>query len=133
MQLFCLDNKMFFFAHKKLKNPHPQKLLRKPQIQSFYLTAWAAQTTQREEFMFQNVAFRPTVYRTGDSSNKLVFSVYDLSSLGCEWLLSAVFPKIVTALKKHMTCYNFNLNFLFYYSQKLQTAINKFQNCLEVF
>ena len=66
-------------------------------------------------------------------SYKLVFSIYDLSSLGCEWLLSAVFPKIVTALKKYMTCYNFNLNFLFYYSQKLQTAINKFQNCLEVF
>ena len=28
---------MFFFAHKKLKNPHPQKLLRKTQIYFFPL------------------------------------------------------------------------------------------------
>ena len=26
---------------------------------------WAAQMAQTEEFMFQNVAYRPTVYRTG--------------------------------------------------------------------
>merc|ERR1711934_306769 len=36
-------------------------------------------------------------------SYKLVFSVYDLSSLGCEWLLSAVFPKIIMGLTSHMT------------------------------
>ena len=44
---------------------HPQKLLRKPQIHFFSLTALTAQTTQTEEFMFQNVAYRPTVHRTG--------------------------------------------------------------------
>ena len=49
---------------KSLKN-HPQKLLRKTQINFFFLTAWAAQMAQTEEFMFQNMAYRTTVYRTG--------------------------------------------------------------------
>ena len=44
---------------------HPEKLLRKPQIHFFSLLPWAAQTAQTEEFMFQIVAYRPTVYRTG--------------------------------------------------------------------
>ena len=48
---FLID---LFFAHKKLKK-HPQKLRRKTQIHFFILTA------QTEEFMFQNVAYRPTV------------------------------------------------------------------------
>ena len=40
-------------------------MLRITQIHFFSLVAWAAQTAQTEEFMLQNVAFRPTVYRTG--------------------------------------------------------------------
>ena len=52
------------FDHKKLKN-HPQKLLRKTQIHFFSLLPCAAQTVQLEEFMLQDVAYRPTVYRTG--------------------------------------------------------------------
>ena len=44
---------------------HPQKLLRKTKIHLFTLIAWAAQTAQTEGFMFQNVAFKPTVCRTG--------------------------------------------------------------------
>ena len=33
----------------------------------------AAQTAQTEEFMFQNVAYRPTVYKTGvDANDKLI-------------------------------------------------------------
>ena len=28
-------------------------------------TTWAAETAQTEEFMLQNVAYRPTVHRTG--------------------------------------------------------------------
>jgi hypothetical protein len=32
----------------------------------FFLTASTAQMAQTEELMFQNVAYRPTVYRTGD-------------------------------------------------------------------
>ena len=31
----------------------------------FFFIPWAAQTAQTEEFMFQNVAYRPAVYRTG--------------------------------------------------------------------
>ena len=54
----------FFLPTKSWKN-HPQKLLRKTQIHFFFLTASSAQMAQTEEFMFQNVAFRPTVYRTG--------------------------------------------------------------------
>ena len=41
-----------YFQNKKLKK-HPQRLLR------------AFQTAQTEEFMFQDVAYRPTVYKTG--------------------------------------------------------------------
>ena len=32
---------------------------------TFFLTASTAQMALTEEFMFQNVAYRPTVYRTG--------------------------------------------------------------------
>ena len=59
---------MQFFLPTKSRKKHPQKLLRKPQIHFFSLLSWAAQTTQTaqtQEFMFQNVAYRPTVYRTG--------------------------------------------------------------------
>ena len=70
MQLFSADATIYFkkikgfFAHIKLKKP-PSKLLRKTQIHFFFLTVWAAQTAQTDEFMFQNAAYRPTVYRTG--------------------------------------------------------------------
>ena len=52
---------------KSWKN-HPQKFLRIPQIHLFFLTALTAQTAQTEKFMFQNVAFRPTAYRTGSNT-----------------------------------------------------------------
>ena len=42
-------------------------MLRIPQIHFFFLTALTAQTATTEEFMFQNVAYWPTVYRTGIS------------------------------------------------------------------
>ena len=32
---------------------------------NFPLLSWAAQTAQTAEFTFKNVAYRPTVYRTG--------------------------------------------------------------------
>jgi len=53
-----------------MEKNHPQKLLRKTQIHFFFLTASTAQMAQTEEFMFQNVAYRPTVYRTGFLSKK---------------------------------------------------------------
>ena len=49
---------------KSWKN-HPQKLLRIPQIHFFFITALTAQTAQTEEFLFQNVVYWLTVYRTG--------------------------------------------------------------------
>ena len=55
---------------KSLKN-HPQKLLRIPQIHFFSFTALTAQMAITEEFMFQNVAYGPTVYRTGDKSEPI--------------------------------------------------------------
>ena len=57
------------FWPPKVKKKHPQKLLRIPQIHFFSLTALTAQTAQTQEFMFQNVAYWPTVYRTGDLPN----------------------------------------------------------------
>ena len=57
----------FFLPIKSWKN-HPQKLLRKTKIHFLFLTAWAAQTVQTELFMFQNVAYRTTVYRTGTAT-----------------------------------------------------------------
>ena len=59
MQLFST-----VFLHKKLKKP-PSKVAQKNSNPPFFLTAWPAQTAKTEEFMFQNVAYRPTVYRTG--------------------------------------------------------------------
>ena len=65
MQVFSADATIFFqkilsFKDQKLKKP-PSKVA-KTQLHFFFLTAWTAQT---EEFTFQNVAYRPTVYRTG--------------------------------------------------------------------
>ena len=59
-----LKNPLIFLTTISLKN-HPQKLLRIPQIHFFPLLPWAAKTAPTEEFVFQNVAYRPTVYRTG--------------------------------------------------------------------
>ena len=53
-----------FFVHQKLKKP-PSKVSQNSSNPLFFLTALTAQTTQTEEFMFQNVAYWPTVYRIG--------------------------------------------------------------------
>ena len=58
-------NFFFFFAHKKLKKTSLKSCSEKLKYTFFPLLPWAAQTTQTEEFMFQSVAYRPTVYRTG--------------------------------------------------------------------
>ena len=54
-----------------MKKP-PSKVAQKNSNPLFFLTALSCQTTQTEEFMFQNVAYRPSVYRTG------VYRVYIL-------------------------------------------------------
>ena len=60
-----------FFAHEKLKKP-PLKVAKKYSNWFFSLLPWAAQTAQIEEFMFQNVAYRPTVYKTGVFRHQLM-------------------------------------------------------------
>ena len=54
------------FAHKKLKKTTLKICSEKLKSTFFSLLPWAAQTAQTKEFMFQNVAYRPTVYRTGN-------------------------------------------------------------------
>ena len=43
----------------------PSKVVKKYSNLFSSLLAWATQAAQTEEFMFQNVAYRPTVYETG--------------------------------------------------------------------
>ena len=50
-----------FFAHKKLKKTTLKSC---SEILNFFPPI-AARTDQTEEFMFQNVAYRPNVYKTG--------------------------------------------------------------------
>ena len=64
--------KIIFFALKKLEKT-PSKVAQKNSNPLFFLTASSAQTAQTEEFMFQNVAYRPTVYRTGHVTFTVIF------------------------------------------------------------
>ena len=69
MQLFIanatvfLKQKLIFFAHEKLKK-NTLKSCSEILNLFFALLPWSAQTAQIEEFVFQNVAYRPTVYKT---------------------------------------------------------------------
>jgi hypothetical protein len=58
------SKKKFVFSQKKLKKPFA-KVAQKTSNPLFSLLPEAAQTAQTEEFMFQNVAYRPNVCRTG--------------------------------------------------------------------
>ena len=69
----------YFFCCQKIEKNHPQKFLRKTQIHFFSLLPWVAQTAQTEEFIFQNVAYRPTVYRTGTLEKPFTYSCFDLN------------------------------------------------------
>ena len=57
-----------------------------------------------------------------------------LVEIYCRGLLSVAFYKIITALKRHMTCYNLNLYSVFLPMSETckQLNRNKFQNCLKV-
>ena len=70
MQLFCTDATIFsknlkFFCPQKVEKTTLKSCSEKLKSTFFPLLPWAAQKAQKEEFMFQNVAYRPTVYRTG--------------------------------------------------------------------
>ena len=62
-QYNIFEKKMLTKSWKK----HAQKSLRYTPFFSSLLP-WATQTAQTEEFMFQNMAYRPTVYKTGNTS-----------------------------------------------------------------
>ena len=60
MQLFSADATVFK-KKSKMKKP-PSKVAQK---YSNCFSLWAAKTTQTEIVIFQNVAYRPTVHKTG--------------------------------------------------------------------
>ena len=55
----------FYFCPQKVEKTTLKDCSEKTQIHFFSLTASTAQLAKTEVFMFQNVAYRPTVYRTG--------------------------------------------------------------------
>ena len=57
-----------FFCPQKVKKT-PSKVAQKNSYPLFFLTAWDTQAAKTEGFMFQNVAYRPTVYKTGVFGN----------------------------------------------------------------
>ena len=63
MQLFSADATIFL---KNLPTKSWKKHSKVAQKYSKIFSPIAAQTAQIEEFMFENVTYRPTVYRTGD-------------------------------------------------------------------
>ena len=71
MQLFSADATIFkkkiksFFCPQKVEKTTLKSCSEKLKSTFFPLLPWAAQTAQTEEFKFQNVAYRPTVYKTG--------------------------------------------------------------------
>ena len=69
---------------KKCWKPSPQRLIRNTLTLS---RPWAAQTTQREEFIFQNVAYKPTVYKTGSWVLKMYFDTQavNFTFFTCFW------------------------------------------------
>ena len=54
----------------------------------FFLTALTAHTVQTEEFLFQNVAYRLTVYRTGDNPFMATFNSISFRTLLCMYVTS---------------------------------------------
>ena len=63
------------FCPQKVEKPTPKSCSEKLKSTSFPFTASTAQMAQTKEFMFQNMAYRPTVYRTGYSMKLTVGSV----------------------------------------------------------
>jgi hypothetical protein len=64
---------------KSWKN-HPQK---KNSNWFFPLLPWAVQTAPTEEYMFQNVAYRPNVYKTGVAAPTLNEYKFILRGVAC--------------------------------------------------
>ena len=88
-----------FFPHKKLKKTTLKSCSEKLKSTFFFITARAAQTAQTEDFMFQNVVYRATVYRTGVLVKDQNFVLH---------LLTRVIFNVLSFLK---ICLVFNLQF----------------------
>ena len=76
MQLFSAYTIMFFkeenwnnFVQQKLKKP-PSKVAQNSSNPLLFLTSLSSKMAQTEEFMLWNVAYWPTVYKTGFLTNK---------------------------------------------------------------
>jgi hypothetical protein len=75
-QLFSGDDTMFFFHLKKMwpwkleKNTPKSRILNQNfrHFRNFPFLTWAAKTAQTAEFMFSNMAYRATVYKTGSEA-----------------------------------------------------------------
>ena len=66
LQLFSADTKTFFFNLNFFIWPQTVKKTPSKVDQKYSIfSPIAAKTAQSEEFMFQNVAYRPTVYKNG--------------------------------------------------------------------
>ena len=70
-QLFVSKKNLKFFWPQKVEKT-TLKVAQKNSNPLFFLTAWAAQTAQTEEFMLQNLSYRTTVYRTGDLNKRQI-------------------------------------------------------------
>ena len=62
MQIFNADATIFSSEIQKISHI---KCWKNHLKNTQFYSPWAAQMTQTEEFMFQKVAFRTTVYKTG--------------------------------------------------------------------
>ena len=59
--------KFNFFAHKKLKKTPTKVAQKNSNLLFFLILPEMPKLPKQKNFMFQNVAYRPTVYRTGIS------------------------------------------------------------------
>ena len=68
MQLFSADATMFSktICQQKVEKNILKSCSEKLKSTFFFLLPWSAQKAQTEEFTFQNVAYRPTGYKTGN-------------------------------------------------------------------
>ena len=77
MVAYFEGKKLKKIGHKKVEKP-PSKVAQK---YSIFFSPSAAKTAPKEYFMFQNVAYRPTVYKTGLTTG--LWSVR--SQFSCAW------------------------------------------------
>ena len=67
-----------FFCPQKVEKTTLKSCSEKLKSTFFPLTTSTAQMAQTEEFMFKDVAYRPTVYRTGGLSRQ-IYPTFDIN------------------------------------------------------